>query len=608
MAGIPQAVLDEIRNRIDLVQLVSEHVALKPSGRGFIGLCPFHSEKTPSFHVDPQRGFFHCFGCNAGGNAFTFLMRVSGATFPEVARMLAQRAGVTIPAGQGQADHERLAQANALAADLFERLLWEGEAGARCREYLAGRGIERETARRFQLGYAPSQGWLEHLVKQGAAMADLQRVGLAGQAAGGRPYPLFRDRLVFPIHDLGGRSIAFGGRALAQGQEPKYLNSPESPLYRKGHHLFGLGQARDAIRERGRIVLVEGYLDAIALSQAGVTNVAAILGTALTVEQLRLAKRFSERVIVCFDGDAAGKKAALRAFPLCVNSADLWPLAVFLPPGDDPDSLVRRAGARAIEDLLDRSSSLVDVYLDELIGPDTGIAGTAKAAGKVASLLAGVQDTLIREKLLRGVAGRLGVSESTLLQAARASAMAEARAGGRAPATVQGAPVTPARVAEPPAKLGGRHFSAEAELVELVLCDTEIAARAEQEGVFREFADSEWRRLGETVLERRAKAELFDAADILGELPRDMAERVARRLSGEAPPEEIRRAGEEWFARRAARKAKAERSSLIARLRAAEHRGDQFGVAAALVELRGLGATLASTAPEEGREEELPRD
>jgi DNA primase len=285
---------------------------------------------------------------------------------------------------------------------------------------------------------------------------------------------------------------------------------------------------------------------------------------------------------------------------------------VFLPPGDDPDSLVRRSGRAAVEALIEGAKALVDVYLDDLVGEDAGITGTARAAGKIAGLLAGVEDGFIREKLLRGVAGRLGVSEAALLEA---SAKQTGPAPGASRSTLQAAPVGARSTADgirgrsPSGGIVKRpttvHFSAEAELVELVLCDADIARRAEREQVFQEFVDPEWRRLGEAVLERRAMDAFFDPAEFLQELPRAMGERVVRRLSGDLEQEEIRRAGVEWFAQRDARRSKAARSALIARLRAAEHRGDQFQVAAALAELKLIGKGVGPDERPPAEEEEI---
>lgn len=574
--GIPESVIDEVKHRVDLVALISEHVALKRSGRGWIGICPFHQEKTPSFHVNPERGFFHCFGCNAGGNAFTFLMRVSGLSFPEAVRGLAAKVGVAVPEGRADQGADRLAEVNGLAAELFAHYLNESRRGARTRAYLEQRGISRETSERFRLGYAPAEEWPEKLRGRGISAAELARVGLASESRRGPGlYPQFRDRLMFPIEDLAGRVIAFGGRALQEGSGPKYLNSPETPIYRKGHHLYGLAAARDAIRSAGRVILVEGYMDAIALAQVGVTNVAAALGTALTADQLRLARRFAEDIVLCFDGDEAGRRAALRVFPVCVEEVDLWPRAVFLPAGEDPDSLVRSSGRGAFDSLVDRAASLIDFFLDDLVG-EGGLGASTRAARRMAQVLAKVQDPIVRDKLVRGAAGRLGVTPDAMLDASRRAFRAARQRPGSGREVAAPAPRSAARA----------HFSPEVELIELALCDAEVAARAAREQVFEEFRDAELRSLGERILERRASDEHFEPAELLTELPRGMAERVLARLGSGEGPEQWRRAADEWFHRRSARLARVSRRELIARLRAAEHRGDPDEVAAALEALR----------------------
>lgn len=557
--------------------MISEHVALKRSGRGWSGLCPFHQEKTPSFHVNPERGFFHCFGCNAGGNAFTFLMRVSGLTFPEAVRALAARVGVVVPEGRSEQGTDRLAEINGLAAELFVLYLREGKRAERARTYLEKRGISAETAERFRIGYAPADGWPEKLKGRGVTEAELARLGLASESRRGTGlYPQFRDRLMFPIEDLGGRVIAFGGRALQDGSGPKYLNSPETPLYRKGHHLYGLAAARDAIRKADRVILVEGYMDAIAVAQAGIENVAAALGTALTADQLRIAHRFAEDIVICFDGDEAGRRAALRVFPICVEEVDLWPRAVFLPLGEDPDSLVRGQGREALDGLVEKAGSLIDFFLDDLVG-EGGVGASTRAARRMAEVLAQVEDEIVRDKLLRGAAGRLGVSSDALLAAARRAWTEQQKRRG--PATREPAPPQRPRPRRD-------QFSAEAELIELVLCDAEVAARVEREGVFEEFQDAELRALGENILQRRARDEHFEPAELLAELPGAMAERVLRRLGTGESGADWQRAADEWFRRRSERFARESRQELIQRIRAAEHRGDQEEVAAALEALR----------------------
>lgn len=593
MPEIPQPVLDEIKHRVDMATLVSEHLTLKRSGRGFTGLCPFHEEKTPSFYVNPERGSFHCFGCNAGGNAFTFLMRMTGQTFPEVVRELAEKVGVVVPESRAARGQDKLAEVNQLACELFQVVLHESKRGERARKYLEDRGLSTETVRRFGLGFAPGDGWVEKLRGRDVSMADLKRLGLVSEGRSG-PYPLFRDRLIFPIHDLSGRVIAFGGRAIGETKGPKYLNSPESPLYRKGHHLYGMDLARDEARKREQVLLVEGYMDAIALSQAGMTNAVAVLGTALTADQLRLARRFASEIVVCFDGDEAGRRAALRAFPLCVDQVDLWPKAVFLPAGEDPDSVVQGGGTEAMETLIADGQSLIDFFLDDLVGPDAGVGETARAASTMAGVLARVKDPIVRDKLVRGAAGRLGVSDDALLASAR-KAHAEQR--GRPSRYSSGGPDEPAP--RRPRPQGAGRFSSDGEMVELIVCDAGVAERARTEGAVELIQEPVLRAIAERVLERRETDEYFEPLELLPDLPSSMAERVRLRLEEGVVGETAMRAADEWFAGHAQRAARGDRKTLIARLRSAEHRGDDAGVRAALEALKN-GVALP---PEEVRAE-----
>lgn len=593
MPEIPQPVLDEIKHRVDMAALVSEHLSLKRSGRGFVGLCPFHEEKTPSFYVNPERGSFHCFGCNAGGNAFTFVMRMTGLTFPEAVRELAEKVGVAVPESRASQGQDRLAEVNQLAAELFQVILHESRLGERARRYLEGRGLSEETQRRFGLGFAPGEGWVEKLRGRDVSMTDLKRLGLVSEGRSG-PYPLFRDRLIFPIHDLSGRVIAFGGRAIGETKGPKYLNSPESPLYRKGHHLYGMALARDEARSRDQVLLVEGYMDAIALSQAGMAHAVAVLGTALTADQLKLARRFAAEIVVCFDGDEAGRRAALRAFPLCVDEVDLWPKAVFLPAGEDPDSLIQQGGVQAMEELIAGGQSLIDFFLDDLVGPDAGVGETARAAATMAGVLARVKDPIVRDKLVRGAAGRLGVSDQALLQAARrahADQRGRSRSGAERGPSSGGAPRRPGRV---------RH-SSDVEMVELLVCDAGVAERVRREGATQHIEEPVLRAIAEKVLERRETDDYFEPLELLPDLPAAMGERIRRRLDEGAIGAVAARAADEWFARNAERAARGDRRAIIARLRAAEHRGDEVGVAAALEALK-TGAALPPDDAEPERE------
>jgi len=367
--AFPPQFLDELRSRLPLADVVGRRVKLQKRGRDFVGLCPFHNEKTPSFTVNEEKGFFHCFGCGAHGDAIGFLMRAEGASFPEAVERLAGEAGLPVPQPDPEARAKAERQSTLLgameaAAKFFEAEL-KGPRGRTARDYLEGRALTEGTIHRFRLGYAPdSRGSLkEALLKQGFPEALLIEGGLLIKPPdGGAAYDRFRGRVMFPITDRRGRVIAFGGRVMGEG-EPKYLNSPETPLFHKGRVLFGLAQAQEAIRQKNEVVVAEGYMDVIAMSQAGLAQAVAPLGTALTEEQILLLWRLAPEPILCFDGDSAGQRAAARgadrALPLLKPGCSLR--FALMPKGEDPDSLVKAKGPAAMEEVLSRATPLADL-------------------------------------------------------------------------------------------------------------------------------------------------------------------------------------------------------------------------------------------------------
>lgn len=366
-----------VRNAGDIVRLVSDYVPLKPAGSRLKGLCPFHHEKTPSFSVDPQMQLFYCFGCQAGGDAFKFVMLYEKVDFPESVEFLAKRWGVPLPKAAARPEDDarsRLLLMNESAAGFF-RAQWSDPARGRvAREYVTARGVSDVVAERFVLGYAPD-GWdalMNVLGARGFKPQELQVAGLAvPRKDGSGHYDRFRNRVIFPIRDVSGRVVAFGGRALGDS-EPKYLNSPETPAYVKGEHLYGLDIARDVIRREGFAILVEGYLDLIALHQAGFENSVASLGTALTASQVKLLARYSERVVVSYDGDTAGVNAAAKSLDLFLERGfDVRVAAI--PQGADPDDFVKEHGAAAYDALVRQSPSYLDFLVQkELRGRDIG--------------------------------------------------------------------------------------------------------------------------------------------------------------------------------------------------------------------------------------------
>lgn len=366
--------VDQVRERTDLLALIGQFVALKKRGGRYTGLCPFHQEKTPSFSVDPEKGFWKCFGCGKGGDAFTFLMQLERLTFPEALERLAERAGVqpavtSYDAPKRKEERDFLFEVNAAAAAAFHKALL-GTAGTAARDYLQRRGISAAFAERFGLGYAPG-GWealVKHLRGRGFSLEVLGKAGLALARSSGAGYiDRFRNRLMIPIHDRQGRVVAFGGRALVAEDNPKYLNTAETPVFHKSRTLYLLHLAVEGIKKTNRVIVTEGYFDAIACHLAGFTEAVATLGTALSEEHAQLLHRLAERVFLVFDADSAGINAALRSQAI-FRQAGADVRIVRLPAGHDPDTLLREGGTAAFEQCLASALSPVEFELERLIG------------------------------------------------------------------------------------------------------------------------------------------------------------------------------------------------------------------------------------------------
>jgi DNA primase len=413
---VPDAVIQEIRDRSDIVEIVGGYVALKKSGRGFLGLCPFHQEKTPSFHVNPERGIYHCFGCGTTGDAFRFLMEHDHLSFPQAIEQLAQRAGIALTFTQAEksaaADHDRLYRAHEIAAKLYRKTL-ESNEGETAREEIARRRFPAEIVAEYRLGAAPDS-W-DRLIaaarREGIDGESLVRAGLAVRRESGTGhYDRFRGRLMFPIETAGPRVIAFGGRILGEG-EPKYLNSPETSLFRKRKTLYGLPQASAALREEKAAILVEGYMDVLALASAGFRNALGALGTAFTPEHAAALARIVPRVVVVFDADDAGDKAMLAsAAPLLAAGLDVR--VITLPRGEDPDSFIRKSGAEAFRALLEKSRTVMDALLgDEAY---ESAPSRDRAVRRALAALAELRDPLRQQVYLQEIHEKTGVPKEVL--------------------------------------------------------------------------------------------------------------------------------------------------------------------------------------------------
>ncbi len=411
MALIPESLIDEIQSRADIAELIGRYVPLKRAGRHFKANCPFHKEKTPSFHVNIDKQIFHCFGCGTGGNVFTFLMQHDRLSFPEAVRQLAEQVGVQVPdraAGDDGAADKQALELLEKACVFYERTLAHPEQGKAARAYLTTRGVSDEGRKRFRLGVAPA-GWTPVMTaakSTGVGGEQLEAAGLVIKGRSGH-YDRFRHRLIFPIMDVRGRVISFGGRSL-DAQEPKYLNGPETAVYVKGRHLYGLAQAREAIGRGKTAIVVEGYFDAVVLSDGGVHHVVSPLGTALTTDQARLLKRYAETVVLAFDPDAAGETATLRGIDLLVE-AGLQVRVAQLPQAVDPDEVLRQRGLPAFEALLAKSVGIFEFLVGIALKRHPGRTTEQRVAAArfVLPTLAKVPDAMLRTEYARQLADRL---------------------------------------------------------------------------------------------------------------------------------------------------------------------------------------------------------
>jgi DNA primase len=506
-----QGALREIRARVDIASFIGQYVSLRKRGNDLVGLCPFHAEKTPSFHVHPDRGFFKCFGCGAGGDVMTFVQKLENLPFGDAVRMLAGKAGVELApedprAGRARSEREAIYEANHLAVNYFMRMLGSS-AGTQARAYCQARGLSAETIERFHLGYAPDawNGLTDELGRNGVELHTAAKAGLVKEGQRGY-YDFYRNRLMVPTYSTTGETIAFGGRAIGDG-EPKYLNTSTTPVYTKGRHLFALNLARRAAHADRTLIVVEGYLDCIALHQAGFENAVASLGTSFTAEQAVELSKYADYIYLCFDGDAAGSGAATKAVDIAskaIENTGSSVRIVLLPAGEDPDSYVRNRGPAEFRRLLEAAKPSIAFKIDaEIDQLRSGFDSPARVAPRAETLIRRLAPREEWDRWRVYVAGRLKVSVDDLR-----NSRFLADAANFAPRVRGGAPET--------RHAGGsvEPLSIEREVLGILLEEPSLAVDYGERIPVERFRNGTYRRVYERVV--AAGSSLQSTADVFG--------------------------------------------------------------------------------------------
>lgn len=433
----PQEFLEEIRQKVDIVDLVSQYVDLKPAGKNFRALCPFHEEKTPSFIVSPEKGIFHCFGCGVGGNIFSFVMKIEGVSFPEAVTIIAEKYGLLLPQRKGgflsreALERKRLLELNKTLQRFYHAQLVNPQSreAQEAKSYLLEkRGLKPETLKYFGIGFSPldSRETLSYLMKQGFSGKDLIASGTGVLGKKGQLLDRFRGRIVFTLHDDQGRAVGFAGRSLSK-EGAKYINTPDSPVFSKGQNLYGLFAAKSSIRKAGKAIVVEGYMDFLSLYEAGVENCVASMGTAFTSQQASLLRRYTQQIVLCFDSDKAGEVATLRGVEL-LRSQGLEVKIARIPSPYDPDSFLREKGQEALLEILSREMSYFDFYL-ELLLKQHGYKTVESKVKIIQALVPYLQvaDAVERELRIKQLARKIGVEESLIYRAIEKGAQSNAK-------------------------------------------------------------------------------------------------------------------------------------------------------------------------------------
>ena len=488
---IPEEFIALLREKVDIVDVVSEYVRLKRSGRSYVGLCPFHSEKTPSFHVTPGKGFYYCFGCGAGGTAINFLMEMEQLTFYQATSKLADKYNLAMPAVIDDAQHgdgglrKTLLSVHELATKYYNHILMNLDAGMQGLSYFLNRGLTKKTIAQFQLGYAPKEERLltNFLLKRGFSADDLIQSGVAQVGITGELRDRYRHRVMFPIWDLQGRVIGFGARTLGD-EQPKYLNTSETELFHKGRVLYGIAKARQKIRQTGQAILLEGYMDVISFHQHGITNAVAGLGTALTPEQAGLIKRVAEEALLLYDGDAAGQKASMRSLQV-LKEAGVNVRVIEMPNGKDPDEWIRENGAEAWRELMDKGKRALAYQLSQLTHehPDHMGRGRIEYIRDAVLVIAKEESSIEREAALESLSKTYNMPISALREDLSKQLAVQLRKRGTDKTgktwnTLSRIPAV--KDNETQAPLDGKIIISEKQLLTYMLLDAELAKQVQQ--------------------------------------------------------------------------------------------------------------------------------
>lgn len=542
--------IEEIKSRVDIIELASEYLTLKKAGRNYIGLCPFHQEKTPSFTVNREKQIFYCFGCGEGGNAITLVMKIANKSFPEALKYLAEKTGVVLPVktygkdGREKASlHEEIVALNLRAAQQYARNLSSAD-GKIARDYIDKRALAEETVKQFRLGYAPDtwRGMVDFLEGAGLSLKLAEQAGLVIAGKDGGYYDRFRGRLMFPIENIFGEIVAFGGRILETG-EPKYLNSPETPVYIKGKNLYGLQKAKEAIRQAGFCLIVEGYFDAISLYNAGIRNVVATLGTALTRDHLELLRRYSQDVVALFDPDAAGRKALDRSLELFLG-ANMRARALVLPEGYDPDDYIKTFGKEKLDALIAAAPSISDYYIDSVLGDGKTFEENRDLIKNAMDFVGKIGNEIEKNLFLKRISERLGIDQALL----------------KKEADRKESPTRPPEAVKAP-EMAKRFNPLEINLIRLMLEYPQKTSQIENEKALDYFMEPALKDLGQKIIEAYKLVGYIDMNMILSaDADKTLRDSIFK-LSIEAPPtddliiersfaDNIKRIREKWYKER----------------------------------------------------------